>query len=217
MMPRGAFRLVVYALTLVSALGCGGDGIDGVRNLRSSNDAIVCLGDSLTEGVGANPGEDYPTVLSRELAFPVVNLGRRGDTTAQALERLPDLLARNPRLVIVLLGGNDFLRQVPRAETRKNLSEVVRRIQDHGAMVAIAGMRLGILTDEFGPIYQETAEQLGAFYMPQVMQGILTDPQLKSDPIHPNAAGYRLMAQRIAAKLKPLLREADRLTGRRGF
>jgi len=106
---------------------------------------------------------------------------------------------------------------VPRAETRKNLAEVVRRIQAHGGMVAIAGMRLGILTDEFSPIYEETAKELGAYYIPQVMQGILTDPKLKSDPIHPNGAGYRLMAQRIAEKIRPLLREADRLTGRRGF
>lgn len=204
-------------LVLLTALGCRADSFDNVRNLRSSNDAIVCLGDSLTEGVGANAGEDYPTVLSRELAFPVVNLSRRGDTTAQALARLPDVLARSPRLVIVLLGGNDFLRQVPRAETKRNLTEVVRRIQAQGAMVAVAGIRLGLFTDEFSPIYEETARELGAFYIPQVMQGILNDPQLKSDPIHPNGAGYRLMAQRIAEKLKPLLREADRLTGRRGF
>jgi len=206
-----------YALLLIGSLGCGGDSFKEVRNLGSTNEAIVCLGDSLTEGVGADPGQDYPSVLSRELAFPVVNQGRRGDTTAEALARLPEVLERNPRLVIVLLGGNDFLRQVRRSETKKNLAEVVRRLQDHGAMVAIAGMRLGLFTDEFSPIYEETAKQLGAYYLPQVMQGILSDPQLKSDPIHPNAAGYRLLGQRIAEKLKPLLREADRLTGRRGF
>jgi len=208
---------VGYVLSLICSLGCGGDSFDNVRNLGSSREAIVCLGDSLTEGVGANPGEDYPSVLSRELAFPVANLGRRGDTTAQALARLPEVLERNPRLVIVLLGGNDFLRQVPRRETKKNLADVVRRLQAHGAIVVIAGMRLGLFTDEFSPLYEETAKQLGAYYIPEVMQGILSDPQLKSDPIHPNAAGYRLLGQRIAEKLKPLLREADRLTGRRGF
>ena len=105
---------------------------------------------------------------------------------------------------------------MPRRETKKNLPEVVRRLQDRGAMVAIAGMRLGLFTDEFSPIYKDSAEQFGAYYIPQVMQGILSDPQLKSDPIHPNAAGYRLLGQPIAEKLKPLLREADRLTGRRG-
>ena len=217
MTKRTVLRRAGYVIVAITLLGCGGDSFNSVRNLASANEAIVCFGDSLTEGVGANPGEDYPALLSRELAFPVLNHGRRGDTTAQALARLSEVLERNPRLVIVLLGGNDFLRQVPRAETKKNLAEVVRRIQAQGAMVAIAGIRLGLFTDEYSPIYEETAKQLGAFYIPQVMQGILTDAKLKSDPIHPNGAGYRLMAQRIAEKLKPLLREADRLTGRRGF
>ena len=217
MTKRRVLRAAAYVFVAIALLGCGGDSFDSVRNLRSTNEAIVCLGDSLTEGVGANGGEDYPSVLSRELAFPVLNHGRRGDTTALALARLSEVLDGNPRLVIVLLGGNDFLRQVPRAETKKNLAELVRRIQAQGAMVAIAGMRLGIFTDEYSPIYEETAKQLGAFYIPQVMQGILTDAKLKSDPIHPNGAGYRLMGQRIAEKIRPLLREADRLTGRRGF
>lgn len=217
MTKRRVLRAAAYVFVAIALLACGGDSFDSVRNLRSTNEAIVCLGDSLTEGVGADGGEDYPSVLSRELAFPVLNRGRRGDTTALALARLSEVLDGNPRLVIVLLGGNDFLRQVPRAETKKNLAELVRRIQAQGGMVAIAGMRLGIFTDEYSPIYEEAAKQLGAFYIPQVMQGILTDAKLKSDPIHPNGAGYRLMGQRIAEKIRPLLREADRLTGRRGF
>ena len=147
----------------------------------------------------------------------MINAGRRGDTTAQALERLSDVLNKNPRLVIVFLGGNDFLRQMPRADSKKNLTEIVRRLQIQGAMVAIAGMRLGLFTDEFGPIYEETAKQFGALYIAQVTKGILTDSGLKSDPIHPNGAGYRLIAERVAEKIKPLLREADRLTGRSGF
>jgi lysophospholipase L1-like esterase len=83
-------------------------------------------------------------------------------------------------------------------------------------MVVIAGMKLGLFTDDFGPIYEETAKQFGAFYIPQVMKGILTDSSLKSDPIHPNKAGYRLIAERVAEKIKPLLHQADRLTGRSG-
>lgn len=209
--------LAKYILLLLFSVSCGGERFDHVRNLTSPNEVIVCLGDSLTEGVGADSGQDYPSVLSSELAFPVVNHGRRGDTTRQALTRLPEILEANPRLVVVFLGGNDFLRQVPRSETKKNLAELVRRLQAHGAMVVIAGMRLGIFTDEFSPIYEATATQLGAYYIPQVMQGILNEPRLKSDQIHPNAAGYRLLGQRIAEKLKPLLREADRLTGRHGF
>lgn len=215
-MTKPAMRRLAASLCLVlTVFGCGGDSFDHVRNLRSSGETIICFGDSLTEGVGANGGEDYPTELSRRLAFPVINAGRRGDTTAQALARLSEVTGRNPRLVIVLLGGNDFLRQVARAETKNNLSEIVRRVQAGGAMVAIAGIKLGLFTDEFGPLYEETAKRLGAYYIPEVMKGILSDSSLKSDPIHPNGAGYRLIAERIAAKIKPLLREADRLSGRR--
>ena len=199
-------------------LACSGDEFRNIRNLRSSGEAIVCFGDSLTEGVGADSGEDYPSALSRQLGFPIVNAGRRGDTTAQALERLADaVLRRNPRLVIILLGGNDFLRQLPRAESRKNLAEIVRLVQGSGAMVAIAGIRLGLFTDEFAAIYQDTAKEFGALYIADVMDGILRNTKLTSDPIHPNGVGYRLVAERIAAKIRPLLREADRLTGRSGF
>ena len=99
-------------------------------NIRSTGELIICFGDSLTEGVGASAGEDYPSVLSRQLGSAVINAGLRGDTTAAALERLVDeVLNKNPRLVILLLGGNDFLRQRPRRETRRNLEEIVRRVQ----------------------------------------------------------------------------------------
>ncbi len=209
-------RLFSNFLFFVLLNACGGDRFDFIRNIRSSGESIICFGDSLTEGVGAGSGEEYPTVLSRQLVLPVINSGLRGDTSAQALERLStSVLNKNPRLVIVLLGGNDFLRQVPRQETRKNLVEIVRRIQDAGAMVVVAGLRLGFFTDEYGPLFEETARQFGASYVGQVMKGILNDSSLRSDPIHPNGAGYRLIAERIAEKITPLLRESDRLTGRR--
>ena len=192
--------------------GCGsGKTFDSVRNLDSPGQNIICFGDSLTEGVGAGSGEDYPSLLARQLKLPIVNAGRRGDTAADALSRVEqEVLARNPRLVIVLFGGNDFLRQVPLAETRKNLEEIVRRIQERGAMVVLVGLRLGLFTDEYSPIYEEIAGKHGALYIPQVLKGILSDPKLKSDSIHPNGAGYRIMAERILEQVKPLLEEADR-------
>jgi acyl-CoA thioesterase I len=204
--------LPLVLLLIVS--GCRGERFDTIRNLGSAGETIICFGDSLTEGVGAEPGEEYPTILSRLLGMRVLNAGHRGDTTARALERIhTSVVDKNPRLVILLLGGNDFLRQIPTRETRENLKEIVRRIQAHGAMVAIAGIKLGFFTDEYGPIFEETAGAFGAIYIPQVMKGIFNDAKLRSDQIHPNGAGYRLMAERIAEKLKPLLDEADRLRG----
>ncbi len=163
-------------------------------------------------------GEDYLSVLSRELGLPVINTASAGDTTAEALARYPTQCGlRIPGLVIVLLGGNDFLRQVARQETRKNLEEIVQRIQAQSAMVAIAGVKLGLFTDEYGSIFEEMARQFGALYMAQVLKGVLTDSGLRSDRSNPNDAGYRMIAERIAAKIKPLLREADGLRGPSGL
>ena len=209
-------RIVGIPLALLLIFcACRGERFDTIRNVGSAGETIICFGDSLTEGVGAEPGEEYPTILSRLLGMRVLNAGHRGDTTARALERIhTSVVDKNPRLVILLLGGNDFLRQVPTRETRQNLKEIVRQIQAHGAMVAIAGIKLGFFTDEYGPIFEETAAEYGAIYIPQVMKGIINDTKLRSDQIHPNSAGYRLIAERIAQKIKPVLDEADRLKGR---
>jgi len=202
--------LPLLAALFLSACGRGGN-LDSVRNLNSPGQDIVCFGDSLTEGVGAGTGEDYPSILARGLPYPVINAGRRGDTSADGLSRLEqDVLGQNPRLVIVLFGGNDFLRKVPLSETRRNLEELVRRIQEAGAMVVLVGMRLGLFTDEYGPVYEEIARKHGALLVPEILKGILSDPKLKSDSIHPNSAGYRIMAERIVQRVKPLLEEADR-------
>ena len=208
--------VLVFPFALVLMVpACRGGQFDSIRNVASAGETIICFGDSLTEGVGAEPGEEYPTILSRLLGKRVLNAGHRGDTTARALERIHDsMVNRNPRLVILLLGGNDFLRQVPTRETRQNLKEIVRQIQAHGAMVAIAGIKLGFFTDEYGAIFEETAAEFDAIYIPNVMKGIFNDAKLRSDQIHPNSAGYRLIAERIAEKIKPLLDEADRIRAR---
>jgi lysophospholipase L1-like esterase len=139
----GGLRGICFCLFLSLIAACGGERYDDIRNIRSAGQSIICFGDSLTEGVGATPGDDYPSALSRLIGFSVINAGRRGDTTAQALARLPEsVLGKNPRLVIVLLGGNDFLRQAPRQETRKNLEEIVSRIQAEDAMVVIDGAEI---------------------------------------------------------------------------
>lgn len=207
----------IYPIAMAALLGFSLAGCKSaapyarVHNLDSGGESIVCFGDSLTEGVGARAGEDYPAVLARSLGRAVVNAGRRGDTAADGLARVErDVLARNPRLVIVLFGGNDFLRRIPLSETGMNLEKIVRRVQSGGAMVALVGARLGVFTDEYGPVYEEVARRHGALLIPDVLGGVLTRPELTSDPIHPNGAGYRLMAGRIFKGVKPLLEEANR-------
>lgn len=180
-----------------------------VKNLDSRGTAVVAFGDSLTEGYGAGAGEDYPSQLSRMIAKPVTNAGVSGDTTESALVRLDDALAARPRLVIVGLGGNDFLRRTPIGVTATNLRTIVRRIQDSGAMVVLLGFRFPNIGGDYEEMYEAIAESEGCLLIPDLLDGILRNPKLKSDEIHPNAAGYQLMAERIAPPVAKLLEKAD--------
>lgn len=199
-------------LALAAALAsCGGEDYRAVRNLASPGSTLVCFGDSLTRGVGAGPGEDFPSLLAAALPIPIVNAGVAGETSADGLRRLErDVLARDPRVVVVFFGGNDFLRRIPPGETRRNLEEMVARIQGAGAMVVLVGLKAGFFTDETGPLYEAVARDRGVVYIPDALAGILSDPRLKSDAIHPNAAGYRKLADRLLTHLRPLIEAAER-------
>lgn len=181
-----------------------------VKNLHSRGSAVIAFGDSLTAGYGAGEGEDWPSRVSSSTNIAIVNAGRSGDTTDSALARLDDdVLARDPRIVIVGLGGNDFLRGEPLSSTESNLRAVVRKIHGQGAMVVLLGFRFPTLNADYEAMYERVAEEEGCLLVKGTLKGILTDPKLKSDQIHPNAAGYALMAERIAGPLKKLIAKAD--------
>jgi len=209
---RGAALALAALLT-----SCGDDDYRTIRNLGSRGTTLVCFGDSLTQGVGAGPGEDFPSLVAAALPIRVVNAGVAGESTADGVRRLErDILSQDPRLVLVFFGGNDFLRRVPREETRRNLEAMVERIQGAGAMVILVGFKAGLLTDETGPLYEAVARGRGVLYIPNALAGILDEPRLKSDAVHPNGAGYRRLADRLLAELGPLLKAADRARGRAG-
>lgn len=181
-----------------------------IVNLDSRGSALIALGDSLTAGYGAGPGEDYPSVLATQLGTEVVNAGKSGDTTQSALDRLEaDVLARDPRVVIVGLGGNDFLGGVPIGATESNLRTAIRKIQGAGAMVVLLGYRFPTLGPSYESMYERVADEEGCLLIPDVLDGILRDRTLMSDAIHPNGRGYRVMADRIAGPCRRLLQKAD--------
>jgi acyl-CoA thioesterase-1 len=170
----------------------------------TSGTAIVAFGDSLVEGRGATPGNDVVSVLSRRLRVRIVNAGRSGDTTRTALDRLDrDVLSRNPKVVIVLLGGNDFLRRVPVEETFAHLQTIVERIRSRGAAVVLAGVSVGLLSDPYAGEYDALARRTAAGLVPDILDGIIGHRERMSDSIHPNDQGYRMIAER----LEPVLRE----------
>ena len=199
-------RIVVTGVLLATvsgALACGGD----PRAARpTSGTTVIAFGDSLVEGRGATDGRDFVSMLSRRLGVPIVNAGRSGDTTGAALARLDrDVLAHSPRVVIVVLGGNDYLRHVPVNETFSNLNSIVTRIRERGAAVVLAGVSVGLLTDPYASRYDALAREASAGLVPDILGGLMGHSELMSDAIHPNDAGYEIIAGRIAPVLEELL------------
>jgi acyl-CoA hydrolase len=167
---------------------------------------VLALGDSLTFGSGAVAEASYPAVLSRLTGWNVVNGGVPGDTSAQALARLPALLdAHAPQLVVVSVGGNDFLRRLPEAETRSNVQRICElAIAAHAQVMLVAVPRAslaaaatGLLTDH--PLYAEIASALAVPLQREGWAEVLGDPDLRSDTIHANARGYDQFARRLVA------------------
>jgi lysophospholipase L1-like esterase len=181
-----------------------------VRNLASHGSNIIAFGDSLTAGYGANPGEDYPAGLAKLIGRDIINAGVSGDTTDTALDRIDaDVLQRDPRIVIIGLGGNDFLRGSTVESAEANLRTIVQRIHASGAMVVLLGFNFPSLTANWGKMYKRVAAAEGCLLIPDLLDGIIGNPSLKSDEIHPNAQGYALMAERVAGPVKKLITKAD--------
>lgn len=182
-------------LLLTLQVGCGKPEI---KNIGATGSSIICFGDSLTFGYGANAGEDYPTALGKLIKLPVINAGVDGDTTFLALERLAnDVLTKNPRLVIVEFCGNDFLKKIPKEDTVKNLSQIISRIQDRGAMVALVDISAGMFFAQYRSAFRKLAAEKKAIFIPVILNRIITNPSMKSDFFHPNARGYKVIAERI--------------------
>jgi acyl-CoA thioesterase I len=173
----------------------------------TSGQGIVVFGDSLVAGRGASAGQDFVSVLSRRLGTTIVNAGQSGDTTGAALARLErDVLALNPRIVVVLLGGNDYLRRVPITQTFSNLDSIVNQVRERGAAVVLVGVAVGLMSDPYREEYEALAERRSAGLVPDILDGIIGHASLMSDSIHPNARGYAMMADR----LEPILRDLTR-------
>jgi lysophospholipase L1-like esterase len=174
----------------------------------NSHDVIVAFGDSLTHGTGASADTAYPAVLAALTDRIVINAGVPGDTTSSGLERLPAVLDEHkPRLVLLCLGGNDMLKKQSEAATVNNLRLLVKTIRASGAEVVLIGVPEPKLFGGTPGFYARLAEDLKLPLEQDVFNEVLKDNRLKSDPIHANAAGYRVVAERLAE----LLREAGAL------
>ncbi len=195
---------------VIFAIGC--TRYPPVKNLYPRSGPIVFFGDSLTYGTGAPKGKGVVDILARRLGVEFVNKGVPGDTTEGALRRLKkDVLDLHPALVVVELGGNDFLRKVPPEVTFANLETIITKIQNQGAPVLLLGVQGGLFKDKYASRYRALARNLKTAYVDNILQGILTSPALKYDAIHPNAKGYERMADKIEPELRRLLEGIGRI------
>jgi acyl-CoA thioesterase-1 len=180
--------------------------------------AIVAFGDSLTAGFGAEPGNSYPDFLQKDLDqaglhWHVINAGVSGDTTTDGVNRVGEVLAYKPRIVIVEFGGNDGLRGLPIETTRANLEQMIQTLQNAGSKVILAGMTL---PPNYGPDYIRTFERiysdLAAKYkltrIPFLLEGVATVATRKlmqRDGLHPTGPGNAIVAETVMKYLKPML------------
>lgn len=192
---------VILALWLAVCAGCG-DKMPRLAKLASS-DVIVAFGDSLTFGTGANESESYPTVLAQLIGRTVVRAGVPGEVTAGGLARLQSVIDEHkPKLMIVCLGGNDMLRKVDESETRANLREIIKTIQSQGIAAVLIGVPRPALVTSAPAFFEDIAREFGIPYEGKIVTDILYQREQKADAIHPNAKGYRRMAEAVAALLK---------------
>jgi len=196
------FARWLLAISIAVAIAGCGEKVPRVQKL-GAGDVIVAFGDSLTYGAGATESESYPAVLSQLIGRQVVRSGVPGELTAQGLRRLPSVIeAHRPRLVIVCLGGNDMLRKVADAEIRQNLRAIIRTLKERGVAAVLVGVPKPALITSAPEFYGEVAREFGIPYEGKVVTSVMYAPDMKADPIHPNAKGYRKMAEAIAELLR---------------
>jgi len=186
---------------------CAGCGSHARIGRLSESSIVVAFGDSLTSGTGASRAESYPSVLSEMLGCQVINAGVPGEDTSAGLRRLPAVLEKHrPDLVLLCHGGNDMLRRQDRSITAANLTAMISMLRNAGADVILIGVPQPGLILRPPAIYEEIATRQNIPYDSDSVSAILSTPSLKSDQVHPNADGYR----RLAESIRTLIRKSQR-------
>jgi lysophospholipase L1-like esterase len=180
---------------------------DDYTNYPSNGTDIVAFGDSLIQGVGASSSnKNLVSILSKKIGKPIVNLGVSGNTTADGISRLNEIDRYKPKVVILLLGGNDYLRKVPKETTFNNLGKIIEDIHSRGAVVLLLGVRGGLLKDNFDEDFEILASKYNTAFVSNVLSGLILDKRYMSDEIHPNDMGYEKIAERVYPVLKEILK-----------
>jgi len=165
----------------------------------AADDVVLAFGDSLTYGTGAGPEQSYPNVLEQLIHRRVMNAGVPGETTADGVARLPSVLEETrPKVMLLCMGGNDMLRKLDRATVESNLRTMVQLARERGVGVVLIGVPEPVIFGSTAAFYGNVAKDYHLAFEERILREVLFDNRLKSDEIHPNASGYRRLAQAIA-------------------
>src|ERR1041385_4089022 len=143
--------------------------------------AWVAFGDSLTSGYGASEGNDYPSVLGKKLGVPILNVSVPGQTSADAVTKVDQVVQLNPRVVLLCFGGNDTLNSVPHAQTFHHLAQIIDQLQQAGAFVVLIGIRSASVRDKYQAEFKRLAKEKKVLLVPNILGGVLGNPNLMSD------------------------------------
>jgi lysophospholipase L1-like esterase len=176
---------------------------------------IACIGDSLTTGLSDD--EAYPVYLEQLVTVPVLNFGRAGITARDAIKHLPALLESHPQVVIVELGGHDYLRGCGRAATRDALVRIIEACRDAGVAIVLVEIPRGFITDSFSGLERELARTYDLELISDTairtlvlrnstfpLVDTLAEPRLSDDGLHPNPGGARFLAEVVRKSLERL-------------
>lgn len=167
------------------------------------NGTILAFGDSLTAGVGVTKDNSYPSALAELSGLTVINSGVSGETTAEGLKRLQEVLDNiKPDLLILLEGGNDILRNKSLSETKANLASMIELAQRNKIPVVLIGVPQKALFSNSAPLYGELADKYQLVFDDSLIADLQRSPSFKSDYVHFNEKGYRKMATAIYELLK---------------
>jgi acyl-CoA thioesterase-1 len=188
------------------------------RTINHERPLIVCFGDSLTAGLGTEPGKSYPDYLQTDLDakgyhYRVVNEGVSGNTTKDGVERVDSIVTMKPAIVVVEFGGNDGLRGFRIEDSRANLDQIIGKLKAGGARIVLGGITL---PPNYGPDYikqfNETyvllAKKYNAPLLPFLLQGVYgIDGLMQADNIHATSEGNKIVAKNVLPLIVPMLKK----------
>ena len=196
-------RYIIIAITITLILFAFNKKETTIKPL-TQQDTILAFGDSLTYGYNAPATQSYPAVLRKLIGLKIINAGILGETSEDGLKRLPELLETYSfKLMILCFGGNDIMQGISMATLKSNLKTMIQLAKEKNSEVLLISVpNLSLFGLSPLELYEEVADEESVPLLSGMLADILSQPSLKSDQIHPNALGYKLMGKKIYESLK---------------